>query len=60
MRWEQGQNMRKYAQKMCAKYATLKIGLDWVGYPITHHPWTFATKYDDIFDQFLQKKKIVF
>ncbi len=44
----------KDAQKCAQKYAKNKHNhKKWgrVGYPISHHPCTFVTKYDDIFDQ---------
>ncbi len=44
-------------RKICAKYA-LKYALKYAqnmrnpnGYPISHHPGTFITKYDDTLDQ---------
>ncbi len=39
------QNMHQ----MCARYATLKLGLDQE--PISHHPCIFVTKCDDFFYQ---------
>ncbi len=51
-------------RKICAKYKyALKYAQNMrnpknggrVGHPISHHPGTFITKYDDIFD----KKKVL-
>jgi hypothetical protein len=59
---KRAQNMRKHAQnmrKICAKYAqNMRNPKKWgrFGHPISHHPGTFITKYDDIFDQ----KKVLF
>ncbi len=40
----------QFVSKICAKYARpWKRG--WVGYPISHHLYTFVTKYYDIFNK---------